>query len=92
MPTLLPQPWPSGPVVVSTPAVWRYSGWPGVLLPIWRNSLRSSSDSEGPLPAELCAPMSATPVRWINAYSSMEAWPADSTKRSRFGQVGSAGS
>ena len=29
MPTLLPTPWPSGPVVVSTPEVQRYSGWPG---------------------------------------------------------------
>ena len=31
IPTALPMPWPSGPVVVSTPAVWPYSGWPGVL-------------------------------------------------------------
>ena len=30
-PTALPTPWPSGPVVVSTPGVWRISGWPGVL-------------------------------------------------------------
>ena len=30
MPTALAMPWPSGPVVVSTPAVWPYSGWPGV--------------------------------------------------------------
>ena len=30
MPTALPMPWPSGPVVVSTPAVWPNSGWPGV--------------------------------------------------------------
>ena len=29
MPTALPMPWPSGPVVVSTPAVWPCSGWPG---------------------------------------------------------------
>ena len=26
MPTAFPMPWPSGPVVVSTPAVWPYSG------------------------------------------------------------------
>jgi hypothetical protein len=31
MPTALVMPWPSGPVVVSTPAVWPYSGWPGRL-------------------------------------------------------------
>ena len=32
MPTLLPAPCPSGPVVVSTPVVMWLSGWPGVLL------------------------------------------------------------
>ena len=31
MPTAAARPWPSGPVVVSTPGVWPYSGWPGVL-------------------------------------------------------------
>ena len=30
MPTALASPCPSGPVVVSTPGVWPYSGWPGV--------------------------------------------------------------
>ena len=29
MPTALPRPWPSGPVVASTPGVRPYSGWPG---------------------------------------------------------------
>ena len=29
MPTAVARPWPSGPVVVSTPGVWPYSGWPG---------------------------------------------------------------
>ena len=33
IPTALPTPWPSGPVVVSTPGVWPCSGWPGVALP-----------------------------------------------------------
>ena len=33
MPTPLATPWPSGPVVTSTPAVWLCSGWPGVRLP-----------------------------------------------------------
>ena len=31
MPTAEARPWPSGPVVISTPLVWRNSGWPGVL-------------------------------------------------------------
>jgi hypothetical protein len=42
MPTLLAHPWPRGPVVVSTPVVMRYSGWPGVLELICRNCLMSS--------------------------------------------------
>ncbi len=42
MPTAFAKPWPSGPVVVSTPAVWPYSGWPGVLLWSWRNLFSSS--------------------------------------------------
>ena len=29
MPTALAKPWPSGPVVASTPGVRPYSGWPG---------------------------------------------------------------
>jgi hypothetical protein len=43
MPTLVATPWPSGPVVVSTPEVQRYSGWPGHLLSSWRKRLMSSS-------------------------------------------------
>ena len=30
-PTALAMPWPSGPVVTSTPSVWPRSGWPGRL-------------------------------------------------------------
>ena len=41
MPTALAMPWPSGPVVVSTPGVWPYSGWPGVSEPSWRKLLIS---------------------------------------------------
>src|ERR1035437_9752441 len=37
MPTPLANPWPSGPVVVSTPGVIPRSGCPGHLLPHWRN-------------------------------------------------------
>jgi hypothetical protein len=29
MPTEVAMPWPSGPVVVSMPLVWKFSGWPG---------------------------------------------------------------
>ncbi len=42
MPTALPRPWPSGPVVASTPEVRPYSGWPGVIEPHWRKALSSS--------------------------------------------------
>ena len=48
MPTALATPWPSGPVVVSTPAVWPYSGWPGVFEPQVRNAFRSSSSRPKP--------------------------------------------
>ena len=34
MPMALAVPWPSGPVVTSTPGVCPYSGWPGVRLPL----------------------------------------------------------
>ena len=50
MPTAVASPWPSGPVVVSTPVVKWYSGWPGVRLSSWRNFLMSSSDTAGALP------------------------------------------
>ena len=43
MPTALPTPWPSGPVVVSTPGVWLTSGWPGVSEPQVRSACRSAS-------------------------------------------------
>ena len=35
MPTDVAMPWPSGPVVVSMPLVWKFSGWPGVSDPSW---------------------------------------------------------
>ena len=46
MPTLVATPWPSGPVVVSTPDVQRYSGWPGQRLSSWRKVLMSSSGTD----------------------------------------------
>ncbi len=39
MPTLVETPWPSGPVVLSTPVVQPYSGCPGQRLPAWRKVL-----------------------------------------------------
>ena len=45
MPTPLTRPWPSGPVVASTPGVRPYSGWPGVIEPHWRKLLRSSRET-----------------------------------------------
>ena len=38
MPMAFEIPWPSGPVVASTPTVCPNSGCPGVLLPHWRNA------------------------------------------------------
>jgi hypothetical protein len=46
IPTLVATPWPSGPVVVSTPEVQRYSGWPGHRLSSWRKRLMSSRGTE----------------------------------------------
>ena len=62
-----------------SPVAWPYSGWPAVLEPSCRKRRISS------------IVMSAKPVRCSSAYSSIEPWPADSTKRSRSGQCGSAG-
>ena len=42
MPTALASPWPSGPVVVSTPGVAPTSGWPGVFECNWRKRFNSS--------------------------------------------------
>ena len=91
MPTLLPMPWPKGPVVVSTPLV----------LPILRMAraaavqLAEAADivqRDGRLArsARPCASSCLTPARCSIAYSSIEAWPQESTKRSRLGQCGIA--
>ena len=55
MPTEFATPWPSGPVVVSTPVVKWYSGWPGVRLSICRKRLISSRLTAGALPPSLSA-------------------------------------
>ena len=63
MPTEVAQPWPSGPVVVSTPVVMRYSGWPGVLESSWRKALMSSIDTAGLPVFSPSAPTSSTLAR-----------------------------
>ena len=92
MPTLVATPWPSGPVVVSTPVVIPYSGCPGVLLESCRKFSRSPRVSDGSSRTVSYLSACLTPARWISEYSSIEAWPMESTKRSRLGQTGSAGS
>lgn len=83
---------PSGPVVASTPAVHRYSGWPAHFESSWRKLRMSSNVTAGSPSVSYCGLTALTPVRWMMAYSRVDAWPTDSTKRSRFGQMGSSGS
>ena len=52
----------------------------------------SSSVTEGSPSVSYFGLTAFTPVRCSRLYSSIEAWPADSTKRSRFGQIGCSGS
>ena len=79
-PTPIAMPWPSGPVVTSTPGVTPRSGCPAQRLPHWRNAMSSSI---------LSPPM---PERWKSAYTSDEACPPENTRRSRSAQDGSFGS
>jgi hypothetical protein len=92
MPTEVATPWPSGPEVVSTPLVQRYSGCPGHFDPSWRKRLRSSSETAGSPRISYSGSTARTPVRNRSDQRRAEAWPAERTKRSRFGQMGSAGS
>ena len=74
MPTAEARPWPSGPVVISTPVVCRNSGWPGVLLPQVRSASMSASsrpkprevqldvEGEAGVPAGQHEPVAAEPV------------------------------
>ena len=79
MPTALPTPWPSGPVVVSTPAVCPCSGWPGV--------------SEPQVPQRLeVVELQAVAGQVELDVEGQAGVPADSTNRSRPSQSGSAGS
>ena len=79
MPTAEARPWPSGPVVISTPVVWRNSGWPGVFDPQVRSASMSASSSPNP-------------PRYSWMYSVRLLCPQDSTKRSRPSQCVSLGS
>src|SRR6516165_6778225 len=92
MPTLVATPCPRGPVVVSTPEVQRYSGCPAQRLPDCRKVLRSSSVTEGRPRISYSGSTAFTLARCRTVYSIVEACPAERTKRSRFIQMGSAGS
>jgi hypothetical protein len=67
IPTLVATPWPNGPVVVSTPEVQRYSGWPGHLLSSWRKRLMSSSDTDSSPSTSYLGFTALTPVKWSMA-------------------------
>ena len=73
MPTLVANPCPSGPVVVSTPDVQRYSGWPAHLLSSCRNRLMSSSVTDDCPSVSYFGLTALTPVRCSSEYSSIEA-------------------
>src|ERR1700690_385686 len=78
MPTELATPWPSGPVVASTPGVIRNSGWPGVMLCRARNFA-------------ICSIGISKPHRCSQEYRNMLPWPAERTNRSRFIHRGLSG-
>src|SRR5262249_25628369 len=63
IPTLVAIPWPSGPVVVSTPLVQRYSGCPGQRLSSCRNRRIASSGTDGSPRASYSLLTAFTPVR-----------------------------
>ena len=77
MPTAFAKPWPSGPVVASTPGVRPYSGWPGVAIPTGGSA--RARRAAGRSPSGGGASRGASNV------------PAERTKRSRSGQCGSVG-
>src|SRR5271166_3728920 len=92
MPTLVATPWPSGPVVVSTPDTQWYSGCPGALLSSWRKRRMSSRPTLAWPKVSYSAFTACVLVRCSAHQSSIEACPLESTKRSRLGQIGSCGS
>src|SRR5215470_6140155 len=91
IPTLVATPCPNGPVVVSTPEVHRYSGCPGHLLSSCRKCLMSSSVTDKCPRVSYLGLTAFTPVKCNMEYKSMEACPAERTKRSRLGQIGCSG-
>src|SRR5579871_6230308 len=91
MPTLVATPCPSGPLVVSTPDVQRYSGCPGHLLSSWRNRLMSSRETDNCPRLSYWGLTAFTPVRCRIEYNNIDAWPIERTNLSRLGQMGSPG-
>ena len=75
IPTALHIPCPRGPVVISTPFVWPYSGWPGVKLPTCLKFLISSI-------------VTPYPNKCNKEYSSIDPCPADKTNLSLLSQSG----
>ena len=89
MPTLVARPCAERPgrgLDAAGPAVL---GMAGAAAASWRKFLIASSGTDGSPRASYSLLTALTPVRCSNEYSSIEAWPAESTKRSRFGQIGS---
>src|SRR5262249_42596786 len=71
------------------PAVLRVSGAPATELP---EDLRSSSVTEGRPRTSYSGSTALTLAKCRIVYSKVDACPAESTKRSRFIQIGSSGS
>src|SRR5260370_21708095 len=91
IPTLVATPCPSGPVVVSTPEVQRYSGCPAQRLPNCRKDLRSSRVTEGLPTISYSGSTALTLARCRIVYSKLDACPAERHKRSHCIQIGSSG-
>src|SRR6266436_3648407 len=70
----------------------RYSGCPAQRLPNCRKDLRSSSVTEGRPRISYSGSTAFTLARCRIVYNKVDACPAESTKRSRFIQMGSSGS
>ena len=64
MPTALPSPWPSGPVVVSTPGVSKFSGCPGVFEPSYVKKLHGTFVKQGKTKMDLAEQLMADVERF----------------------------
>merc|ERR1719478_1223122 len=71
-------PWPSGPVVDSTPGIQPNSGWPGVFESLTRKFFTSSR-------------LRSKPAMCSHEYRNIEPWPAERMKRSRLIHDGTSG-